>query len=142
MSKFKIGDRVKVVSPPNRGIVLWEGECGTIISVNNEWNGYTVRLDRRHIDGVYGYSEDELELDSIKTNFGMTPQISPHYTTDSTGKDFLQRFFETKSPEAVHGAMTFLMGKYIDRLGKKDAPEKELAKIIDYATRYRDFLNK
>lgn len=68
--------------------------------------------------------------------------ISPHYTANADGKDYLQRFFENSTPEEVKGAMVFTMGKYIERLGKKDAVEKELAKVIDYATRYREFLTK
>lgn len=69
-------------------------------------------------------------------------KISPHYTENADGKDYLQRFFESETPEAVRGAMVFTIGKYIERLGKKDAPEKELAKVIDYCTRYRNFLTK
>lgn len=67
-------------------------------------------------------------------------KISPHYTENTDGKDYLQRFFESETPEAVRGAMVFTIGKYIERLGKKDAAEKELAKVIDYATRYREYL--
>lgn len=78
----------------------------------------------------------------VETFFTDNHKISPHYTANADGKDFLQRFFENSTPEEVKGAMVFTMGKYIERLGKKDAVEKELDKIIDYAARYRDFLTK
>lgn len=137
MSKFNVGDRVKVRKPdiPVDGckwipeMDCYDGEFVVVEATK------TINKDRfLATNGFYFlYKWVEEAKDGA---------ISPHYTTDLAGKDFLQRFFETKSPEAVHGAMTFLIGKYIDRLGKKDAPEKELAKVIDYATRYRDFLNK
>lgn len=34
------------------------------------------------------------------------------------------------------------MSKYVDRLGYKDDEIKELNKIIDYATRYKNHLEK
>lgn len=61
-----------------------------------------------------------------------------HY--ENGGEDFLARAFRTYTPEELRGAMKFIIGKYPDRLGKKDDEVKELTKIIDYATRYKNHL--
>lgn len=138
MSKFKVGDRV-VVNHCGSASKKTTGREGTVASVDESTR--PVEVDFGECVGGYKswwFREEHIDFAPI-ASFSI---ISPHYTTDSTGKDYLQRFFENSTPEEVKGAMVFTMGKYIDRLGKKDAPEKELAKIIDYATRYRDFLNK
>lgn len=112
------------------------GDIVTVLSIVEEDEAVLVRGDKGFdailMHQLYKYATDE--VDSVK--------ISPHYAEDADGKDYLQRFFENSTQEEVRGAMVFTMGKYIERLGKKDAVEKELGKIIDYATRYRDFLAK
>lgn len=67
-----------------------------------------------------------------------------HYTPDSTGKDYLARCEDTFSREEMIGAYRFTLGKYVDRMGKKtgEPVEKELAKIIDYATRAKAWLER
>lgn len=128
MSKFKVGDRVISTDRDYDSIDGWP-------------NGTIVRHDGNLFYVEFGDGDGWAHLGS-----GMMHTtgeiISPHYTKDADRKDFLQRFFENSTPEEVKGAMVFTMGKYIERLGKKDAVEKELAKVIDYATRYRDFLTK
>lgn len=65
----------------------------------------------------------------------MTPK---HY--DNGGEDYIDRTFRTKTPDEIRGAMCFNIGKYNDRLGKKDSEIEELTKIINYATRYKTHL--
>lgn len=69
-------------------------------------------------------------------------QQSPHYTPDASGKDYLARCEETYSRDEMIGAYRFTIGKYVDRMGKKQGEpvEKELDKIIDYATRAKRWL--
>lgn len=129
MSKFKVGDIIRITQAINGVDSNYVGLEQVVVSIDTGVAGMPIGTDRFYL------SIDQIEL--VKSS-----EKNSHYTTDSTGKDYLQRFFENSTPEEVKGAMVFTMGKYIDRLGKKDAPEKELAKIIDYATRYRDFLNK
>ena len=61
-----------------------------------------------------------------------------HY--DNGGEDFLDRTLRTGTKEEILGAMRFTIGKYIDRLGKKDDVVDELTKMINYSTRYRKHL--
>ena len=69
---------------------------------------------------------------------------SSHYTPDASGKDYLARCEETYSREEMIGAYRFTLGKYVDRMGKKQGEpvEKELDKIIDYATRAKWWLER
>lgn len=126
--KFKVGDKVISLDEDYEGAGSWPN--GVVVSIDPD----LVRVDFGN-DQSLGHYYHELKLASEWTE-------TPHYTKDADGKDFLQRFFENSTPEEVKGAMVFTIGKYIERLGKKDAPEKELGKVIDYATRYRDFLTK
>lgn len=54
--------------------------------------------------------------------------------------DLIDYWCERYSPDELRGAFKSQISKYIDRLGYKDDEVKELNKIIDYATRYRDWL--
>lgn len=67
-----------------------------------------------------------------------------HYTPDASGKDYLARCEETYSRDEMIGAYRFTIGKYVDRMGKKQGEpvEKELDKIIDYATRAKEWLGR
>ena len=60
---------------------------------------------------------------------------------DATGDDWIDECARTLTREEFHGAMKFTIGKYVRRLGKKDALEKELIKIADYANRWMDYEN-
>lgn len=145
MSKFKVGDRVKVVAKTYGVPESAVPSFGSVENIRESYGGpiVTVLHDLQYKGSSrWEHYEANIEFELQEANLETFSKISPHYTADSTGKDYLQRFFENSAPEEVKGAMVFTIGKYIDRLGKKDAPEKELAKIIDYATRYRDFLNK
>lgn len=131
--KFKSGD---LVMHKQSGEIAVIGKGDPDHNWNMGWNYPCIWPDG---EGSYA-----LENDLIKHE-GDIPkpekhEICGHWTTDSSGKDYLQRFFETKTDEEIHGAMTFLIGKYIDRLGKKDDVEIELYKVIDYSTRYRNYL--
>lgn len=58
---------------------------------------------------------------------------------DKNGNDFIDRWTANHTPEEVRGAMSFLIGKYDDRLGKKDSILKEVTKIADYSERWRQY---
>ena len=85
---------------------------------------------------------DSLEEHELKARARWLEKQSSHYTPDSTGKDYLARCEDTFSREEMIGAYRFTLGKYVDRMGKKtgEPVEKELAKIIDYATRAKAWL--
>lgn len=56
--------------------------------------------------------------------------------------DLIDYWCERYSPDELRGAFKSQISKYIDRLGYKDDEVKELNKIIDYASRYRDWLQE
>lgn len=126
MSKFRTGESV----------VVWGGsdeeETGTIVIASDK-GFYSVDL---HKSGFIG----AVHFDQIKSD----EKTTTHYTPDSTGKDYLARCEDTFSREEMIGAYRFTLGKYVDRMGKKtgEPVEKELAKIIDYATRAKAWLER
>ncbi|WP_194752391.1 DUF3310 domain-containing protein [Staphylococcus chromogenes] len=61
-----------------------------------------------------------------------------HYGAGAT--DLIDYWCERYTPEELRGAFKAQLSKYNDRLGYKDDEISELTKIIDYATRYRDWL--
>lgn len=133
MSRFKVGDNVVSSYDGYSGATGWPN--GKVVSTpNGNSNLYKVVFDGDK-DWPRGLSHFDSEL---------TFASSPHYTPDSTGKDYLARCEDTFSREEMIGAYRFTLGKYVDRMGKKtgEPVEKELAKIIDYATRARAWLER
>ncbi|MDK4019333.1 DUF3310 domain-containing protein, partial [Staphylococcus pseudintermedius] len=63
-----------------------------------------------------------------------------HY--GDSNKDLIDYWCERYSAEELKGAFKSQISKYVDRLGYKDDEIKELNKIIDYATRYKNHLEK
>lgn len=86
---------------------------------------------------------DRQREEIIKIMEGKNRQ-SNHYTPDASGKDYLARCEETYSRDEMIGAYRFTIGKYVDRMGKKQGEpvERELDKIIDYATRAKQWLGR
>lgn len=133
MSKFKVGQKVVSSDKVYSGVSGWP--VGIIVrEPSAELGTYGVHFDGD--DSGERWSHYEHQLADIE------PASSPHYTPDSTGKDYLARCEDTFSREEMIGAYRFTLGKYVDRMGKKtgEPVEKELAKIIDYATRAKAWL--
>ena len=55
---------------------------------------------------------------------------------DQDGDDWIDECARTMTLEEFRGAMKFTIGKYLRRLGKKDATLKEVKKVADYAQRW------
>ena len=58
---------------------------------------------------------------------------------DNNGEDWIDEFARTKSVQEFRGAMSFVIGKYNRRIGKKDLPELEVRKIADYSNRWLEY---
>ena len=131
MSKFKVGDRVVSDKAPGTVFRLKERESGS------DNRGYWVVVDVK--SGLVSFFP-ELWI----TGYADDTRPSPHYTPDASGKDYLSRCEETYSRDEMIGAYRFTIGKYVDRMGKKQGEpvEKELDKIIDYATRAKQWLGR
>lgn len=130
MSKFKVGDRVVSDRTPGTVLKLREREPG------HHNSDYWVVVDEK--SGLVS-----LFPESWITRYAGEVS-STHYTPDASGKDYLARCEETYSRDEMIGAYRFTIGKYVDRMGKKQGEpvEKELDKIIDYATRAKSWLGR
>ena len=58
---------------------------------------------------------------------------------DNNGDDWIDEFARTKSVQEFRGAMSFVIGKYNRRVGKKDLPELEVRKMADYSNRWLEY---
>ncbi|MDW4214809.1 DUF3310 domain-containing protein [Staphylococcus saprophyticus] len=64
-----------------------------------------------------------------------------HYQSNTEdGIDLIDFWHMQMTDEEFQGAMKSQISKYAIRLGRKDDKAKELNKIIDYAERYRNYL--
>lgn len=133
MRKFKVGDRVRFRE--DYGIYP-EGYESNVIRLDDDGDPVIVPPD----GGVDHFFHETLHreadiISGVKSN---------HYTPDASGKDYLARCEETYSRDEMIGAYRFTLGKYVDRMGKKhgEPVEKELDKIIDYATRAKEWLGR
>lgn len=80
-----------------------------------------------------------IEMISDEDDFELYENKRPnHYGSGKS--DLIDYWCQRYNPDELRGAFKSQISKYIDRLGYKDDEIKELNKIIDYATRYRDFL--
>lgn len=134
MRKLKVGDRVRFRE--DFGVYFTSG-----------YESDVVRLDDDG-DPVILHPNGEERSFLHKTLHRWTDIVSEakstHYTPDASGKDYLARCEETYSRDEMIGAYRFTIGKYVDRMGKKQGEpvEKELDKIIDYATRAKEWLER
>ena len=55
------------------------------------------------------------------------------------GKDLIDRWAETKTPEQFRTIMFAMIEKYETRLGKKDSVVNEVTKMADYMERWRQY---
>lgn len=66
-----------------------------------------------------------------------------HYQSNTDdGIDLIDFWHMQMTDEEFQGAMKSQISKYTIRLGRKDDKVKELDKIIDYAERYRNYLQE
>jgi len=79
---------------------------------------------------------DMVDMNSLEFPKFSVDQIKQQRYTDESGQDLIDKWEERYSIEEFRLIMWVQMEKYNERLGKKDAPEKEVAKIADYANRW------
>ncbi|UXS30193.1 DUF3310 domain-containing protein [Staphylococcus delphini] len=92
-------------------------------------------------DGTIGEIDKETEWYPIPSSTKIATHERPaHY--GNSNKDLIDYWCERYSAEELRGAFKSQISKYVDRLGHKDDEVKELNKIIDYATRYKNHLEK
>ncbi|HAR5866846.1 hypothetical protein DD902_11485 [Staphylococcus pseudintermedius] len=90
-------------------------------------------------DGKCGELDKGTEWYLIPSSTKIATHDRPkHY--GSSEIDLIDYWCERYSAEELRGAFKSQISKYVDRLGYKDDVVKELDKIIDYATRYKQHL--
>ncbi|EHS7175994.1 DUF3310 domain-containing protein [Staphylococcus pseudintermedius] len=90
-------------------------------------------------NGTYDEIDADVEWYKIPSNTKIATHDRPAHYGDSN-KDLIDYWCERYSAEELRGAFKSQISKYVDRLGYKDDEIKELNKIIDYATRYKQHL--
>ncbi|UXS43560.1 DUF3310 domain-containing protein [Staphylococcus delphini] len=92
-------------------------------------------------DGKWGALDKDSDWYKIPSSTKIATHERPaHY--GNSGIDLIDYWCERYSAEELRGAFKSQISKYVDRLGHKDDEVKELNKIIDYATRYKNHLEK
>ncbi|EGQ3860381.1 DUF3310 domain-containing protein [Staphylococcus pseudintermedius] len=92
-------------------------------------------------DGKWGELDKDTEWYPIPSSTKIATHDRPAHYGDSN-KDLIDYWCERYSAEELKGVFKSQISKYVDRLGYKDDEIKELNKIIDYATRYKNHLEK
>ncbi|EPE8808681.1 DUF3310 domain-containing protein [Staphylococcus pseudintermedius] len=145
---LKIGDKVSVevgsqqFKDTDDEKWVYETIFGTaeVTKVNETYEYANVIFE----NGTYGEIDADVEWYKITSNTKIAThedvERSAHY--GDSNKDLIDYWCERYSAEELKGAFKSQISKYVDRLGYKDDEIKELNKIIDYATRYKNHLEK
>ncbi|HEC2226224.1 TPA: DUF3310 domain-containing protein [Staphylococcus delphini] len=142
---LEIGDEVQIVVGVQRvrdeDDEKWVYEpCfknGEVIDVYEK--GSKAKIDFK--DGSCPVINADTEWYKIPSNTKIATHERPaHY--GNSNKDLIDYWCERYSAEELRGAFKSQISKYVDRLGHKDDEVKELNKIIDYAERYKNHLEK
>lgn len=112
-------------------------ETAKVVEVDKKYEYANVIFE----NGTYGEIDADVEWYPIPSNTKIATHERPkHY--GSSDIDLIDYWCERYSAEELRGAFKSQMSKYVDRLGYKDDVVKELDKIIDYAERYKNHLEK
>ncbi|EOG9018152.1 DUF3310 domain-containing protein [Staphylococcus pseudintermedius] len=112
-------------------------ETAKVVEVDKDFQFATIVFK----DGTFGEVNSDTEWYPIPSNTKIATHERPaHYGNSDI--DLIDYWCERYSAEELRGAFKSQMSKYVDRLGYKDDEIKELNKIIDYATRYKNHLEK
>lgn len=125
------GDIVEFEYPFNSG----EAIRGEVTELHGDVMRATVYdgTETHHIDDKYKIRIIE-KAEDIKQH---------HYQSNTDdGIDLIDFWHMQMADEEFQGAMKSQISKYAIRLGRKDDKVKELNKIIDYAERYKNYLQE
>lgn len=121
-----------------RGLNVQGGHAGVVIREVDRLGKQSVIVQLDGIDDPFELTDEDY-FDKKAEHFEDYKNIPEHYqgTGDIDVIEFCRQHF---TPEEFRGAMKFNLIKYPTRLGRKDALDKELDKIIDYAQRLKEGL--
>ncbi|HAR5807112.1 TPA: DUF3310 domain-containing protein [Staphylococcus pseudintermedius] len=142
---LKIGDKVQIV----RGVQRVRDED------DEKWvyepcfeNGEVIDVYEKGSKAQVDFKNGTCTVINADTEWYPIPSSTKIATHDrlahygDSNKDLIDYWCERYSAEELKGAFKSQISKYVDRLGYKDDEIKELNKIIDYATRYKNHLEK
>ena len=78
--------------------------------------------------------------DTVVRDFFRQEMVKQKRYQDAKGGDWIDECARTFTPEEFRGAMRFTVGKYLRRVGKKDAELQEVRKMRDYCQRWEAYL--
>ncbi|EJD5734876.1 DUF3310 domain-containing protein [Staphylococcus pseudintermedius] len=110
-------------------------ETAKVVEVDKKYEYANVVFE----NGTYDEIDADVEWYKIPSNTKIATHDRPAHYGDSN-KDLIDYWCERYSAEELRGAFKSQISKYVVRLGYKDDEIKELNKIIDYATRYKQHL--
>ncbi|OHR08594.1 hypothetical protein HMPREF2721_09750 [Staphylococcus sp. HMSC078A12] len=121
-----------------KGLNVQDGHAGVVIREVDRLGKQSVIVQLDGIDDPFELTDEDY-FDKKAEHFEDYKNIPEHYqgTGDIDVIEFCRQHF---TPEEFRGAMKFNLIKYPTRLGRKDALDKELDKIIDYAQRLKEGL--
>lgn len=125
-----------------RGLNVQDGHAGVVIREVDKLGKQSVMV---HLDGIDDPFEltdvdyfDKLPISFKKAeHFEDYKNIPAHYSGQTDVIEFTRQQF---TKDEWIASMKFNIIKYATRLGRKDALDKELDKIIDYAQRLKEGL--
>ncbi|PCF64559.1 DUF3310 domain-containing protein [Staphylococcus intermedius] len=145
IKELKIGDEVQVETGVQR---MRDTDDEKYVSETVFGMAKVTKVDEKYgfaevtfKDGAIGEIDADTEWYPIPSNSKIATHDRPeHYGNSEI--DLIDYWCERYSAEELRGAFKSQISKYVDRLGYKDDEVKELNKIIDYATRYKNHLKK
>lgn len=119
-----------------RGLNVQDGHAGVVIREVDRLGKQSVIVQLDGIDDPFELTDEDY-FDKKAEHFEDCKNIPEHYSGQTDVIEFTRQQF-TKNEWIA--SMKFNIIKYATRLGRKDALDKELDKIIDYAQRLKEGL--
>lgn len=136
-------NEIKDLRRDNR-IILWQyrglnvqgGHAGVVIREVDRLGKQSVMVQLDGIDDPFELTDEDY-FDKKDEHFEDYKNIPEHYSGQTDVIEFTRQQF---TKDEWIASMKFNIIKYATRLGRKDALDKELDKIIDYAQRLKEGL--
>lgn len=119
-----------------RGLNVQDGHAGVVIREVDRLGKQSVMVQLDGIDDPFELTDVDY-FDKKAEHFEDCKNIPEHYSGQTDVIEFTRQQF---TKDEWIASMKFNIIKYATRLGRKDALDKELDKIIDYAQRLKEGL--
>lgn len=119
-----------------RGLNVQDGHAGVVIREVDRLGKQSVMVQLEGIDDPFELTDEDY-FDKKTEHFEDCKNIPEHYSGQTDVIEFTRQQF---TKDEWIASMKFNIIKYATRLGRKDALDKELDKIIDYAQRLKEGL--